>query len=346
MNPDLAAAIDVYALGCVAFSCLTGQPPFVRTSPEQLMYAHAHEPPPSIRSIRPEYPPEIDAVFARVLSKDPAARFESARAFVAALESVVNAGAAGQTRPVVMAEPASPAVRARRWIGANQMVAVGGGAVALVAAVALGANLVFAPPKPTAQPTQAAVVPTIGPVVTIAPTAPPPTQPPPTQPPPTDDPNVFPNDFEAELMAMQPLSVDTDTCKREEGKYEDSLAMIVCEGPDGETGTSVFFALYPDATTMKSDYDDINLNAANLASTKGCFDAADEESRQGDPEAANNGWSFKTGTDAGDNQGYLACYPRTDAGVSGVQYIWTYDDLEIMGLWLAPTYARGLDYFD
>lgn len=377
-DSNLAPSIDIYALGCVAFQCLTGQPPFVRETPAQLMYAHAHEAPPSVRALRPELPPEIDAVFARVLAKDPRARFESAREFVAALESVgqsaaaqaraaaaaaeaqaaaqaeaSQAAAAGQAPPAVVPPlPPAPAVvpppvgpppiasprhasaggRASRWVGANTALAVGGVAVALVLAVVLGAGLIK--PGPSPSPTRGAVITPkpATPAPTIRPTPPPPTQ----APTPTADLNVFPNELEAELLAIQPASVDTSTCHRFEDKYVDSLAMIFCNGPTGAR-KGVFFVLYADEPTMTSDYTNI-LSAVGLdtETETGCFDL----------EQSNHGWSYVDGGTAGPQAGLLACYPRSESGFDGIQYVWTHDELKVMGLWLGPDYQAGLDYFD
>ncbi|HUQ43752.1 MAG TPA: protein kinase [Candidatus Limnocylindria bacterium] len=336
-DPDLAPAIDLYALGCVVFQCLTGQPPFVRATPDQLMYAHAHEVPPSVRSLRPEYPPVIDQIFNKVLAKDPAARFGSAREFVAALDAVAEASQAGLTSPVVPTSQATPAAQARRWFGANTTVAVAGGAVALVLAVIVLAGSVFNRPGPTTAPTQAAVV-TVPPTVTPAPTIPPPTPPPPTAPP-ASGPGTFPNAAEQQLLDLQELTdVVVSTCTRFEDRYDTALAMIQCDPPNVEKWDRVvFFVLYPDASTMATDYEGIMSNAGVAKTTTGCFDL----------DQANNVWSFlDEAGKAGPQQGLLGCYPRTEDTVDGVEYVWTFDDLKVMGLWLSPGYQEGLDYYN
>src|SRR4051794_4923042 len=70
----LDSRADLYALGCVLFECLAGVVPFRRDSDVAMMYAHLHEPPPSICAARPELPPAVDAVLARALAKAPADR--------------------------------------------------------------------------------------------------------------------------------------------------------------------------------------------------------------------------------------------------------------------------------
>jgi hypothetical protein len=71
------ARADVYALGCVLYTALTGAPPFRRATVPATITAHLHEPPPR-PSATPGVPPEFDAVAARALAKDRAARFHSA----------------------------------------------------------------------------------------------------------------------------------------------------------------------------------------------------------------------------------------------------------------------------
>jgi hypothetical protein len=95
---------DVYALGCVLFDCLAGQPPFVRTSEFETLEAHVAEPPPSLAHARPDLPRSLDRVLAKALSKDPAARWQSPGALAAAL----RAGLAGTAaEDVTRAAPAS-----------------------------------------------------------------------------------------------------------------------------------------------------------------------------------------------------------------------------------------------
>jgi len=67
------ARSDVYALGVVAFQLLAGDPPFDGVVLD-VAHAHAHTPVPSIRIKQPELPVALDAVFGRVLAKDPDAR--------------------------------------------------------------------------------------------------------------------------------------------------------------------------------------------------------------------------------------------------------------------------------
>ena len=78
-------ASDQYALGIVIYEWLTGERPFQGTFLE-LYSQHLTAPPPSMRTIIPALPAQLDYVIQTALTKDPAQRFESIRAFAAALD--------------------------------------------------------------------------------------------------------------------------------------------------------------------------------------------------------------------------------------------------------------------
>jgi serine/threonine protein kinase len=80
---------DGYALGCVLYECLTGQPPFPGGSGEALLLAHLEAPPPSITALRPDLPPAIDQVIAHALAKSPDDRFPTCRALLSAARAAL-----------------------------------------------------------------------------------------------------------------------------------------------------------------------------------------------------------------------------------------------------------------
>jgi TolB-like protein/Flp pilus assembly protein TadD len=69
---------DVYALGAVLFEMVTGQRPFVKDRPEALMFAIVNNAAPTVRSIRPDAPPQLERLLGDCLHKDPAHRPASA----------------------------------------------------------------------------------------------------------------------------------------------------------------------------------------------------------------------------------------------------------------------------
>src|SRR5215207_5646007 len=75
---------DGYALGCVLYECLTGQPPFPDGSGEAVLLAHLESPPPLVTTLRPDLPATINQVVAQAMAKSPADRFPTCRALITA----------------------------------------------------------------------------------------------------------------------------------------------------------------------------------------------------------------------------------------------------------------------
>jgi serine/threonine-protein kinase len=82
---DVDHRSDLYSLGCILFEMVSGQPPFVRQFSGDLLVAHVSEPPPALRDLEPTVPPELDALVASMLAKDPAARPQTAGEVVTAM---------------------------------------------------------------------------------------------------------------------------------------------------------------------------------------------------------------------------------------------------------------------
>lgn len=86
MDDELDGRADQYALGATAFHLLTGAPPFAHFNPSVVVNRQLNDRAPRPSEICPDLT-EFDAIFGRVLSKDPVDRFRRCRDFAKALES-------------------------------------------------------------------------------------------------------------------------------------------------------------------------------------------------------------------------------------------------------------------
>ena len=69
---------DVYALGCVLFESLAGQPPYTGPTDVAKLVAKVSEPPPLVSQTVAGVSAEFDAIIARALARDPDDRYRSA----------------------------------------------------------------------------------------------------------------------------------------------------------------------------------------------------------------------------------------------------------------------------
>jgi len=71
------ARADIYALACVLYECLTGEPPYPGTNLEQQITAHLTAPPPRPSRTDSDVPVGFDAVIASGMAKSPEQRYPS-----------------------------------------------------------------------------------------------------------------------------------------------------------------------------------------------------------------------------------------------------------------------------
>ncbi len=116
---------DLYALACVLYEMLAGEPPFTGPSAESVARQHVAAPAPHVSVMRPAIPPAIEEAIVRALAKTPADRFATAAEFVEAL--------------------AAPAQRMRDPGRRTSRLAVGAGLAATLVAAATGLFILSRP---------------------------------------------------------------------------------------------------------------------------------------------------------------------------------------------------------
>ncbi len=140
MGDPVGPTSDLYALGCVAYEMLTGQPPFTGANARAIMARHTMEAVPSLRLVRDAVPEEVEEAILAVLAKVPADRPQSAKEFLALLAAP---GGTGVTRRlgsrITTARRTSGPARQRPWwrrpaaaIAASMVVVAAGAGVLLL----------------------------------------------------------------------------------------------------------------------------------------------------------------------------------------------------------------------
>lgn len=82
---EVDGRVDQYALGLIAYEMLAGMPAIDGQTEAEITYRHKYWMPDDIAGVRPDAPPELCAAIMRALAKDPADRFMTMDAFLAAL---------------------------------------------------------------------------------------------------------------------------------------------------------------------------------------------------------------------------------------------------------------------
>lgn len=132
MSPEQASAeprvdgrADIYALGCVLYEMLAGEPPF-RGPAHAVIAQHSATMAPSVRGARSTVPAPLDAAIAKALAKSPADRFATAGQFASALNTpntrLGSASPRWRRMAVAGALAAAAALSATVWVAARRPV--------------------------------------------------------------------------------------------------------------------------------------------------------------------------------------------------------------------------------
>ncbi len=121
---EITARSDVYALGCVAYEMLSGDPPFTGSTAQAIVARVMTEQPRALTIQRHTILPHVEAAVFRALEKLPADRFATAAEFAEALINPAMTASRTAAMPVTAVDG--------RW----RRLAAGAGAVAVLATLA------------------------------------------------------------------------------------------------------------------------------------------------------------------------------------------------------------------
>lgn len=118
MSPEQAGGeavdgrTDLYALGCLLYEMLAGQPPFTGANAMAIIARHLMDPVPDLTTVRPAVPARVTAAVERALAKTPGDRFPSVAHWREAMRAGASAPAVGSSpgdAPVIRRPPPAPA---------------------------------------------------------------------------------------------------------------------------------------------------------------------------------------------------------------------------------------------
>jgi eukaryotic-like serine/threonine-protein kinase len=201
---DVDAGTDIWALGIILFELMTGRPAFRAGSVTELAIKVANDPPPSLRSFRPDLLPGLEAVVFRCLEKDRRMRYSNvgelalallpfaprrAKGSVERISGIIQAGGLSTSALAVPQSPTGPSETSGgtlpavgRTIGARRgrAAVIGVSALGVVGAVAVTASFMLVKKAPAnlerpqaaaSQPSIPAVPQAPGPTAPLTPTA-------------------------------------------------------------------------------------------------------------------------------------------------------------------------------
>lgn len=120
MSPEQAAGqidtvgplSDVYSIGALMYSLLTGRPPYHASTPMETLVQVLHDEAVSPRLLNPSVPVDLDTICMKCLQKDVGRRYQSANELADELERFLNG------KPIT-ARRISPIERSWRWCSRN-----------------------------------------------------------------------------------------------------------------------------------------------------------------------------------------------------------------------------------
>ncbi|MEO6331270.1 MAG: serine/threonine-protein kinase [Gemmatimonadaceae bacterium] len=137
-EPDVDHRADIYAIGAVAYEMLTGRPPFVGPTAQMILAAHVTEQPRPVTERRAAVSAALNQIIMKCLAKNAADRWQTADELLPLLEQAATPSG-GMTPTATRPIKAAAAPR----LSGTRRLAVGAGALLVLAAIGFGAWSVF-----------------------------------------------------------------------------------------------------------------------------------------------------------------------------------------------------------
>ena len=133
---ELDKRADVYSLGAILYTLLTGRPPFQAATLVETLRQVCEQPPVGVRQLNPNVPVDLETISHKCLEKDATKRYQSAQELVDELQRFLD----GEP---ILARPITATARAWRWAQRNRTIAGLGALVSvLLVGLAIGGPIV------------------------------------------------------------------------------------------------------------------------------------------------------------------------------------------------------------
>jgi serine/threonine protein kinase len=110
---------DIYSLGCSLYFLLVGRAPYQAESLTQLLMKHQMAATPSVRPMRPDVPPSLDAFLKQMMAKKPEYRPATPAEVATALEPLAH-GESGAVAQLPVAITVPPSEHGGTWAGLSE----------------------------------------------------------------------------------------------------------------------------------------------------------------------------------------------------------------------------------
>jgi len=146
---------DLYAVGCLLYTMLTGEPPFDGSNPIDVLDQQLNDPPVPLRDLRADVPPDLHRLAGELLAKDPADRPATARSVQDQLTAI--GGRVADSAPTMVMSGRHRTTTVASWLRRRAPLLIAGTVVTgVLAALTLTGGGPAAKPRSEPPPSSAA----------------------------------------------------------------------------------------------------------------------------------------------------------------------------------------------